>query len=98
MIENREDLTDADALFRELLRQLKPIAESQEARLEAYAHGEAPQEANGLAMFVQKANDEPKTVMAELALHQYAVTQAFVALLVENNRLLLRLMGQGQPK
>ena len=98
MLANPEDLTSADALFREYLSQLKPLVKSQRSRVEAFAHGKPPQKDDELAMFIKKAKADPKEFMVDLSLQQFAAAQAFAILLSENNRLLLELMNRGSKK
>jgi len=98
MIKNPEDLTSADALFREFLRHMKPLVKSERPRLEAFAQGKSPQEDDDLAMFTKKGKVDPKKFMADLSLQQFAAAQAFAILLAENNRLLLELINRGSKK
>lgn len=93
-----EDLTSADALFREFLRHMKPLVKSERPRLEAFTLGKLPQEDDDLALFAKKGKVDPKKFMVELSLQQYAAAQAFAILLAENNRLLLEVMNRDSKK
>ena len=95
---NPEDLTSADVLFREFLKEMKLLLKSERPRLEAFTHGKSPQVDDDLAVFAKKGKVDPKEYMAELSLQQYAAAQAFSILLAENNRLLLELMNRGSKK
>jgi hypothetical protein len=98
MMANPEDLTSADALFREFLRHLKPLVKSERPRVEAFALDKSPREDDDLAVFTKKGKVDPKKFMVELSLQQFAAAQAFAILLAENNRLLLELMNRGSKK
>jgi hypothetical protein len=98
MIASPEDLTSADALFREFLRHMKPLVKSERPRVEAFALSKSPQEDDDLAVFTKKGKVDPKKFMVELSLQQFAAAQAFAILLAENNRLLLELMNRGSKK
>ncbi len=93
-----EDLTSADALFREFLKEMRLLVKSERPRLEAFTRGKSPQVDSDLAMFAKKGKVDPKEYVAELSLQQYAAAQAFAILLAENNRLLLELMNRGSKK
>jgi hypothetical protein len=95
---NPEDLTSADVLFREFLKEMRLLVKSERPRLEAFTYGKSPQVDDDLAVFARKGKVDPKEYMAELSLQQYAAAQAFAILLAENNRLLLGLMNRGLKK
>jgi hypothetical protein len=93
-----EDLTSADALFKEFLKEMKLLVKSERPRLEAFTKSKAPQVDEDLAVFVKRGKIDPKEYVAELSLQQYAAAQAFSILLAENNRLLLELMKRELKK
>jgi hypothetical protein len=93
-----EDLTSADALFRQFLSHMKPLLKSERPRLEAFRQGKSPQAYADLAVFAKKGKVDPKEFMVDLSLQQFAAAQAFAILLAENNRLLLELMNRGSKK
>lgn len=93
-----EDLTSADALFRQFLSHMKPLLKSEQPRLEAFRQGKSPQAYDDLAVFAKKGKVDPKEFMVHLSLQQFAAAQAFAMLLAENNRLLLELMNRGSKK
>ena len=93
-----EDLTSADALFREFLKQMKLLVKSERPRLEAFTREKSPQEDEHLAVFAKRGKVDPKQYVTELSFQQYAAAQAFAILLAENNRLLLELMNRGSKK
>ena len=95
---NPEDLTSADVLFREFLKEMKLLVKSERPRLEAFMRDKSPQVNDDLAVFAKKGKIDPKEYVAELSLQQYAAAQAFAILLAENNRLLLELMNRGSKK
>jgi hypothetical protein len=95
---NPEDLTSADVLFREFLKEMKLLVKSERPRLEAFMRDKSPQVDDDLAVFTKKGKVDPKEYMAELSLQQYAAAQAFAILLAENNRLLLEVMNRGSKK
>jgi hypothetical protein len=93
-----EDLTSADALFREFLKEMKLLLKSERPRLEAFTKGKSPQVDADLAVFAKRGKVDPKEYVAELSLQQYAAAQAFSILLAENNRLLLELVKRELKK
>ena len=93
-----EDLTSADALFREFLKEMKLLVKSERPRLEAFTRDKSPQEDETLAVFAKSGKVYPKKYVTELSFQQYAAAQAFAMLLAENNRLLLELMKQDSKK
>ena len=93
-----EDLTSADALFKEFLKEMKLLVKSERPRLEAFTKGKSPQVDEDLAMFAKKGKVDPKEYVSELSLQQYAAAQAFSILLAENNRLLLELVRRELKK
>jgi hypothetical protein len=93
-----EDLTSADALFRQFLSHMKPLLKSERPRLEAFRQGKSPQAYADLAVFAKKGKIDPKEVVVDLSLQQFAAAQAFAILLAENNRRLLELMNRGSKK
>ena len=93
-----EDLTSADALFRQFLSHMKPLLKSERPKLEAFRQGKSPQAYADLAVFAKKGKIDPREVVVDLSLQQFAAAQAFAILLAENNRLLLELMNRGSKK
>ena len=93
-----EDLTSADALFREFLKEMKLLVKSERPRLEAFTREKSPQEDENLAVFTKRGKIDPKQYVTELSFQQYAAAQAFSILLAENNRLLLELMNKSSRK
>jgi hypothetical protein len=93
-----EDLTSADALFREFLREMKLLVKSERPRLEAFTREKSPQDDENLAVFTKRGKVDPKQYVTELSFQQYAAAQAFSILLAENNRLLLELMNKSSKK
>lgn len=98
MITKPEDLTSADALFKEFLNRMRPLLKSERPRLEAFRQGKSSQEDDDLAVFAKKGKVDPKEFMVDLSLQQFSAAQAFAILLAENNRLLLELMGRSSKK
>jgi hypothetical protein len=95
---NPEDLTSADTLFREFLKEMKLLVKSERPRLEAFTRDKSPQDDEDLAVFTKRGKVDPKQYVTELSFQQYAAAQAFAILLAENNRLLLELMNRGSKK
>jgi hypothetical protein len=95
---NPEDLTSADALFKEFLKEMKLLVKSERPRLEAFTRDKSPQEDENLAVFTKRGKVDPKQYVTELSFQQYAAAQAFAIILAENNRLLLELMNRGSKK
>jgi hypothetical protein len=93
-----EDLTSADALFKEFLKEMRLLVKSERPRLEAFTRGKSPQVDEDLAVFAKKGKVDPKEYVAELSLQQYAAAQAFSIVLAENNRLLLELVRRELKK
>jgi hypothetical protein len=93
-----EDLTSADALFREFLREMQLLLKSERPRLEAFTREKSPQEDAHLAVFTKRGKVDPKQYVTELSFQQYAAAQAFAILLAENNRLLLELVNKSSKK
>jgi len=93
-----EDLTSADALFKEFLKEMKLLVKSERPRLEAFTRDKSPQEDENLAVFARRGKVDPKQYVTELSFQQYAAAQAFAILLAENNRLLLELMKRDSKK
>jgi hypothetical protein len=93
-----EDLTSADALFKEFLKEMRLLVKSERPRLEAFTRGKSPQVDEDLAVFAKKGKVDPKEYVAELSLQQYAAAQAFSIVLAENNRLLLELVNKSSKK
>jgi len=93
-----EDLTSADALFKEFLKEMKLLVKSERPRLEAFTRDKSPQEDENLAVFTKRGKVDPKQYVTELSFQQYAAAQAFSILLAENNRLLLELMKRESKK
>jgi hypothetical protein len=93
-----EDLTSADALFKEFLKEMKLLVKSERPRLEAFTRDKSPQEDENLAVFAKRGKVDPKQYVTELSFQQYAAAQAFSILLAENNRLLLELMKRESKK
>lgn len=93
-----EDLTSADALFREFLKQMKQLVKSERPRVETFTQGKSAQADDDVAVFAKKGKVDPKKYVVDLSLQQYAAAQAFAILLAENNRRLLELMYQGPKK
>jgi hypothetical protein len=93
-----EDLTSADALFKEFLREMKLLVKSERPRLEAFTRDKSPQEDENLAVFTKRGKIDPKQYVTELSFQQYAAAQAFAILLAENNRLLLELVKRDSKK
>lgn len=93
-----EDLTSADALFKQFLSHMKPLLKSERPRLEAFRQSKSSQANDDLAVFAKKGKIDPKEVVVDLSLQQFAAAQAFAILLAENNRLLLELMNRGSKK
>jgi len=93
-----EDLTSADVLFREFLKEMRLLLTSERPRLEAFTREKSPQVDNDLAVFAKRGKVDPKEYVAELSFQQYAAAQAFAILLAENNRLLLEVMNRGPKK
>ena len=93
-----EDLTSADALFREFLKEMKLLMKSERPRLEAFTRDKSPQEDEYLAVFAKRGKVDPKQYVTELSFQQYAAAQALAVLLAENNRLLLELMKRDLKK
>ena len=93
-----EDLTSADALFREFLKEMKLLVKSERPRLEAFTREKSPQDDENLAVFAKRGKVDPKQYVTELSFQQYAAAQAFAILLAENNRLLLELMNKSSKK
>ena len=93
-----EDLTSADALFKEFLKEMKLLVKSERPRLEAFTRDKSPQEDENLAVFTKRGKVDPKQYVTELSFQQYAAAQAFSILLAENNRLLLELMNKSSKK
>jgi hypothetical protein len=93
-----EDLTSADAMFREFLREMKLLVKSERPRLEAFTREKSPQDDENLAVFTKRGKVDPKQYVTELSFQQYAAAQAFSILLAENNRLLLELMNKSSKK
>jgi hypothetical protein len=95
---NPEDLTSADVLFREFLKEMKLLVKSERPRLAAFTRDKSSQMDDDFSVFAKKGKVDPKEYLAELSLQQYAAAQAFAILLAENNRLLLELMNRGLKK
>jgi hypothetical protein len=93
-----EDLTSADALFKEFLKEMKLLVKSERPRLEAFTRDKSPQEDENLAVFTKRGKVDPKQYVTELSFQQYAAAQAFSILLAENNRLLLELIKRESKK
>ena len=93
-----EDLTSADALFREFLKEMRLLLKSERPRLEAFTREKLPQEDEHLAVFTKRGKVDPKHYVTELSFQQYAAAQAFAILLAENNRLLLELVKRELKK
>ena len=93
-----EELTSADVLFREFLKEMKLLLKSERPRLEAFTRDKSPRADDDLAVFAKKGKVDPREYVAELSFQQYAAAQAFAILLAENNRLLLEVMNRGSKK
>ncbi len=93
-----EDLTSADVLFREFLKEMKLLLKAERPRLEAFTRDKAPQADDYLSVFAKQGKVDPKQYVTELSFQQYAAAQAFSILLAENNRLLLELVNKGSKK
>ncbi len=93
-----EDLTSANALFKEFLKEMKLLVKSERPRLEAFTRDKSPQEDEDLAVFARRGKVDPKKYVTELSFQQYAAAQAFSILLAENNRLLLELIKRESKK
>ncbi|MBM4444626.1 MAG: hypothetical protein FJ020_04880 [Chloroflexi bacterium] len=85
-------------MFKQFLKHMKPLLKSERPRLEAFRQSKSPQEEDDLAVFAKKGKIDPKEVVVDLSLQQFAAAQAFAILLAENNRLLLELMNRGSKK
>jgi hypothetical protein len=93
-----EDLTSADTLFKEFLKEMKLLVKSERPRLEAFTRDKSPQEDADLAVFTKRGKVDPKQYVTELSFQQYAAAQAFSILLAENNRLLLEVIRRESKK
>jgi hypothetical protein len=93
-----EDLTSADTLFKEFLKEMRLLVKSERPRLEAFTKSKSPQADEDLAVFARKGKVDPKEYVTELSFQQYAAAQAFAILLAENNRLLLELVKRELKK
>jgi len=93
-----EDLTSADALFREFLREMQLLLKSERPRFEAFTREKSPQDDQHLAVFTKRGKIDPKHYVTELSFQQYAAAQAFAIIVAENNRLLLELMNKSSKK
>ena len=93
-----EDLTSADALFREFLKEMQMLLKSERPRLEAFTRDKSPQDDEHLAVFTKRGKVDPKKYVTELSFQQYAAAQALAILLAENNRLLLELVNKNAKK
>ena len=93
-----EDLTSADALFREYLKEIKLLLKSERPRLEAFTKSKSPQVDEDLAVFAKRGKIDPKEYVSELSFQQYAAAQALAVLLAQNNRLLLELVKRELKK
>lgn len=95
-----EDLTSADALFREYLKEIKLLMKSERPRLDALTDkkSKSPQVDADLAVFTKRGKIDPKEYVVELSFQQYASAQALAVLLAENNRLLMEWMKRELKK
>jgi hypothetical protein len=93
-----EELTSANALFKEFLKEMKLLVKSERPRLEAFTRDKSPQDDEDLAVFARRGKVDPKKYVTELSFQQYAAAQAFSILLAENNRLLLELIKRESKK